>query len=400
MIQGYSTPRFAGVRAEFTRNFEDRGEVGASVAIYVGGKLEVSLWGGLADVASASAWKEDTLTAVFSSTKGLSATCMHMLADRGLISFDAPVATYWPEFAINGKANITVGMVLAHQAGLPVFREPLPDAGLTDWPLVISRLEKETPFWVPGTQSGYHAVTIGYLLGEILRRVTGKTIGQFLREELAGPLGADVWIGLPSALHARVATSYFDEPNLNSALFKRMIGEPDSLAGMLAANSGNDHAHESVNSAVRRSAENPSAGGVASAKGLARIYAPLALDGSIDGLRVVSKAMLPFMRYVRSAAAVDVILEVATTFTYGFSKSWGDRRLGEGEHAIIGEHAFGTAGAGGSMGFADPQAQMSFGYAMNRLGPGIALNDRCQSLIDAAYGALNYSNSDAGFWVR
>lgn len=400
MIQGYCTPRFEAVRAEFTRNFEDRGEIGASVAIYAGGKLEVNLWGGVADTASARPWEADTLVAVFSSTKGLSATCMHMLADRGLIAFDAPVATYWPEFAANGKADITVGMVLAHQAGMPVFRTPLPEAGLTDWSLVISRLEQEAPVWMPGTQSGYHAVTIGYLLGEILRRVTGKTIGRFLREEVAGPLGADVWIGLPTELHDKVATSYFDAPNPDSALFRRMLEEPDSLAGLLGTNSGGDHTPESVNSAARRSAENPSAGGIATAKGLARIYAPLALDGSVDGVRLVSTAMLPYMRYVRSAAAIDAILEVPTTFTYGFSKSWGDRKLGEGEHVIIGERAFGTAGAGGSIGFADPQAQMSFGYAMNRLGPGIALNSRCQSLIDAAYGALDFSSSDPGFWVR
>ncbi|MGQ3049214.1 MAG: serine hydrolase domain-containing protein [Niveispirillum sp.] len=400
MIHGYCTPKFEGVRAEFARNFENRGEIGASVAIYVGGTLEVSLWGGVADAASSRAWEEDTLAAIFSSTKGLSATCMHILADRGLITFDAPVARYWPEFAANGKAGITVGMVLAHQAGMPVFREPLPDAGLTDWRLIVSRLEAEAPVWAPGTQSGYHAVTIGYLLGEILRRVTGRTIGQFLRDNVAGPLGADVWIGLPAELHDKVATAYFDAPSPDSALFRKIVEEPQSLAGLLVFNSGNDHTPESVNSAARRSAENPSAGGIASAKGLARVYAPLALDGSVDGLRLVSRDMLPYMRYVRSAAAIDPILQVATAFTSGFSKSWGDRRRGEGEHAIIGEQAFGTAGAGGSMGFADPQAQMSFGYVMNRLGPGIALNNRCQSLIDAAYTALGFAGSDPGFWIR
>lgn len=400
MIQGYCTPRFEGLRTEFARNFSERGEVGASIAIYLEGKLEVNLWGGLADKASSSPWKEDTMALVFSATKGLAAMCMHILVDRGLISFDAKVAKYWPEFAANGKAEITIGMVLSHQAGLPVFQEALPDGALKNWPLIISRLEAEAPLWAPGTQTGYHSLTLGYLQGEILRRVTGKTIGQFLHEEIAKPLGADIWIGLPTEHHGRVATAYFDDPNPDSPLFAKIMAEPNSMVGKMVTNRGNDTGPENINSAARRSAEIPASGGIVTAKGLARAYSPLSLDGSVDEVRIVNKAMLPYMRYVRSASAKDNMLQVRTAFTYGFSKSWGDRKLGEGEYVIFGEHAFGTAGMGGSMGFADPDAQMSFGYVMNRHGAGIGLNSRSQSLIDAAYRTVGFSNSDAGFWAR
>lgn len=400
MIHGFCSPAFENVREEFVRNFSVRGEVGASLAIYLDGELAVDLWGGVADIDTSAPWGEDTMVVAFSATKGLSALCMHILIDRGLVSLDAPVTRYWPAFGQNGKDGITIAMVLAHQAGLPVFHEPLPDAGLTDWPLVIARLENEAPAWAPGTQSGYHAVTIGYLIGEIVRRVTGKTIGQFLREEVARPLDADIWIGLPATQHDRVATTYFDEPNPRSPFFKKIMDDPTSLAGLLAFHSGNDHNPDSINSFQRRITENPSAGGIMTAKGLARTYAPLSLDGSVDGVRLVSQARLPDMRAVRSASGIDPILNVATTFTYGFSKSWGDRSIGEGEYVVLGEHAFGTAGAGGSIGFADPDARMSFGYVMNKLGPGIGLNSRGQSLIDAAYGALGYVHSNPGFWVR
>ncbi|SEK05688.1 CubicO group peptidase, beta-lactamase class C family [Sphingobium sp. AP50] len=400
MVEGFCSSGFANVRDAFERNFTERGEIGASLAIYRDGKLVVDLWGGVADTETSKPWSEDTMVAAFSATKGLSALCIHILIDRGLVSLDAPVCQYWPAFGQSGKEAITVGMVLAHQAGLPVFHDPLPDAGLTDWPMVITRLEHETPFWEPGTQSGYHAVTIGYVLGEIVRRITGKTIGRFLREEVAQPLDADIWIGLPATQHDRVATTYFDEPNPQSPFFQKIVDDPSSLACLLVMNSGNDHNATSVNSYQRRLAENPAAGGIMTAKGLARTYAPLALDGSIDGIRLVRPARLPDMRTVRSACGIDPVLNVATTFTYGFSKSWGDRRIGEGEFVVIGEHAFGTPGAGGSIGFADPEARLSFGYVMNKVGPGIGLNTRGQSLIDAAYRSLGYTDSDAGFWVR
>lgn len=398
--QGFCDPKFQRVVDQFNCNFKERGEVGASVAIFVEGELVVNLWGGIADQDNGRKWREDTLALVYSSTKGLAAICLNMLIDRGLIEIDAPVARYWPEFAANGKEGITVGMIVSHQAGLPFFQEQLPDGAYLDWDLVTSRLASEAPIWEPGTQHGYHAVTLGFLEGEILRRVTGKTIGQFLRDEVAGPLGADIWIGCPEGEHHRIATSYFDDPNPESPLFKRLMNDADWLGARFLTNTGNDNAPGIANTAARRRAEIPAAGGIVTARGLARAYSPLSLDGSIDGIRIVSENMLPLMRTTRSASGKDAILQVPTTFTLGFSKTWGARALGEGEHVIMGEHAFGTAGYGGSIGFADGDARMAFGYVMNRHGPGVGLNNRGQSLVDAAYQSVGFHSSAPGFWIR
>lgn len=399
-VSGTCDPAFGEVREEFDRNFAERGEVGASVAIWWQGQPVVDLWGGLRDQATAAPWQQDTMAVVFSATKGLAAVCMHMLADRGLIDFAAPIARYWPEFAANGKSHITVAMLMAHQAGLPVFQQPLPSGAFTDWTLVTNRLAAEPPVWEPGTQSGYHAVTLGFMQGEIVRRVTGCTIGEFLRSQVCEPLGAEAWIGLPDEHHHRVATASLDDPNPASGLYRKVTDEPASLAAKIVTNTGDDISPASINSPARRRAEIPAAGGIANARGLARIYAALANGGAIDGIRLVSAERLPLMRTVRAAAARDQILQVATTFTLGFSKSWGDRALGEGEFAILGEHAFGTVGMGGSVGFADGDAQLAFGYVMNRHGAGIGLNSRGQSLIDAAYRAVGYRSSAPGFWIR
>ena len=401
-VRGFCAPEFQAVADEFERNFSERGEVGAAVAIHVDGKPVVDLWGGIADRESGRAWQEDTLVTVYSSSKGIAAACMHMLIDRGMLDVDEPVARYWPEFAAHGKEQVTVAMLLSHQAGLPFWEEPLPPGALNDWEHVTAVLAKQAPIWEPGTQSGYHAITLGYLEGELVRRVTGRTIGQFLRDELAGPLGADAWFGLPESEEHRVATLYLAEPDpaLRSALFDKLMAEPDWMGWKMITNSGGDGTSESANSRARRAAEIPAAGGVTNARGLARIYAPFSLDGSVDGVRIVDAKALPLMRTTRAASSCDTILRLPTTYTLGFSKSWGARHLGSGEYVIVGEHAFGTPGLGGNMGFADGQAQMSFGYTMNRHGFGTGLNERGQSLIDAAYRAVGFTSCAPGFWVR
>lgn len=399
-VQGFCNPLFKEVRSEFERNFAERGEMGAAVSIWHRGELAVDLWGGLADKERNTPWQEDTMAVVFSSTKGVAATCIHVLADRGLIEYDAPVARYWPEFAANGKSGITIAMVLSHQAGLPYWREQLPVGALLDWDDAASRLAAQEPVWEPGTRHGYHAVSIGFIVGEIVRRISGKSIGQFLRDEIARPLGADVWIGLPESEETRVSTVYLGEPDPNSTFFAKLMAEPDWDGWKIVNNTGDDITPDNVNARARHAAELPAAGGIMSARGLARVYAPLSLDGSIDGVRIVSRDTLPFMRTVRSASGCDLILRLPTTFTLGYSKSWGRRTDGEGSYVIIGEHAFGTPGFGGNMGFADGEAEMSFGYVMNRHGPGTGLNGRGQRLIDAAYRAAGYRTSAPGFWVR
>lgn len=396
---GFCDDVFKNVRDEFLRNFQDRGEIGASLAIHVDGKPMVDLWGGVADTATGRPWVEDTIAVVFSATKGMAATCLHMLADRGLLDFDEPVASYWPEFGAHGKDGITVSMALSHQAGIPVWQtEDLPDGAFNDFDFVARRLAMEAPVWDPGTAHGYHAVSIGVIEGELVRRITGRTIGTFLHEEVARPLGADVWIGLPESEEGRVAPVYLSEGNPSSPLIQKLNSDPDWFGWKLITNGGGDLDY--TNSRIRHAAEIPASGGIASARGLARLYAPLSRDGSVGDVRLVRPEALHAMGAVRSASDCDLILRIPTTFTLGFSKSWGSRRLGPGEHVILGEHAFGTPGMGGSIGFADTDAGMSFGYVMNRHGSGVGLNERGQSLIDAAYRALGFSSSAPGFWVR
>lgn len=397
LVEGFCDEAFANVRQEFIENFNSRGEVGASLTIIVDGKIVVDLWGGVVDTEKGERWEENTMAVVFSSTKGMAATCLHILADRGLLDFDKPVAAYWPEFAANGKEAITVAMALSHQAGVPVWQqEELPSGAFHDFDLVARSLAAEPPIWEPGTAHGYHAVSIGVIEGELVRRITGSTIGSFLRDEVARPLQADIWIGLPDTEENRVATTYLSEGNPDSPMAKKLENDADWFGWKLITNSGDDLDYTNT----RHAAEIPAAGGIASARGLARLYAPLARDGSVDGVRLVRPMALHAMRETRSASDCDLLLRIPTSFTLGFSKSWGARRLGSGEHVIIGENAFGTPGMGGSIGFADTDARMSFGYVMNRHGSGVGLNERGQSLIDATYRALGFRSSEPGFWVR
>src|SRR5205085_4213185 len=204
-IDGRCDPRFAAVREAFAQNFADRGEVGAAVAISIGGRPVVDLWGGWADVPRRTSWRSDTLVNFFSVGKGLSAVCVHRLVERGLLDLDAPIARHWPGFAAAGTDAISLRDVRSHRAGLPAVRAPLADGTMLDWDAMVRALEAQSPWWTPGTAHGYHVNTFGYLIGEVVRRVTGATLGTLLRAEIAGPLGADVHIGLPLAEHHRVA---------------------------------------------------------------------------------------------------------------------------------------------------------------------------------------------------
>jgi CubicO group peptidase (beta-lactamase class C family) len=397
---GMCNDRFRLVQEEFQRNFAERGELGAAVAIYLDGKLVVDLWQGIADRETGRMWDRDTMAVVFSSTKGIAATCLHVLIDRGLVDVDAPVTRYWPEFAANGKAGVTVGMIMSHQAGLPLWQTAVPKGGLFDWEFATSSLALEAPIWEPGTCHGYHAMTLGYLEGEIVRRVVGQSIGAFLRHEIAGPLGADIWIGLPESEEARVSTLQLADGAPVSAFHSKMIAEPNWIGVKVLSNVGEAFTESSVNSRAYHAAEAPASGGIANARGLARLYSPLSLDGSVDGVRIVSPRSIPLMRNIKSASSCDLMLRLPTNFTLGYSKSWGARALGAGNYVVLGEHAFGTPGMGGSIGFADTEARMSFGYTMNRLGGGVGLNERGQSLVDAAYRSLGYTSSHPGFWVQ
>ncbi|HEY2947649.1 MAG TPA: serine hydrolase domain-containing protein, partial [Micromonosporaceae bacterium] len=241
-IEGFCEPRFARVREEFERNFAERGEVGASVCVTLDGEPVVDLWGGQADPAAGRAWDRDTIGHVWSATKGATALCAHMLASRGQLDLNAPVARYWPEFAKNGKESVLVRHLLNHQAGLPAVRDPLPAGCFYDWSLMVDALAREEPFWRPGTRNGYHALTFGYLVGEVIRRVDGRTVGAFFRDEVAGPLGLDFWIGLPPKQEGRVAPTIPAAPpgpgDPVPSFYVAALTDPTSVQALVLANTG------------------------------------------------------------------------------------------------------------------------------------------------------------------
>jgi len=403
-IQGTCDTRFELVRQEFERNFNERGEVGGSVAITVEGKTVVDLWAGVADPQAGSPWEKDTKVVVWSSTKGATALCAHILVDRGELDLNAPVARYWPEFAANGKDAIPVRMLLNHQAGLAALREPLPAGAFLDWERMTAAIAGETPWWEPGTRNGYHAFTFGWLVGEVVRRVSGRSVGAFFRDEVTRPHEIDFHIGLPESLEASVAPDIPPAPPAPgepvSPVFVIAMTQPASLQAMLIGNTGGYFPDPSqFDSRAGHAAEIPAAGGVTNARGLAGMYALLAGGAKKE---VLSEKAIARMAAVSSSSGVDASLLLPTRFTLGYVKSIDNRRISPhpDDSILLSEDAFGHPGVGGSVGFADPRAKMSFGYAMNKMGAGAGLNARGQSLVDAAYRSLGYTTNATGAWIK
>jgi len=392
--------QFAEVREEFERNLAERGEVGASVCVTVDGETVVDLWGGLADPETNKPWGEDTVCVVWSSTKGAVALCAHMLVSRGLLALDAPVVDYWPEFAKHGKDAITVRQLLSHQAGLAALSDPLPEGGLTDWDLVVDLLAKQEPLWAPGTRNGYHALTFGHLVGELVRRIDGRSVGTFFREEVAQPLELDFWIGLPEEIEPRVAPIIASEmpadPSQLPLFYQQALTDPTSIPGLVLLNSGGLMMPGAINTREIHAAEIPAANGVAHARALAGMYRPLALGGVVDGFRLLDEATLLEAARVAVATSTDAVILAPTRFGLGFGKSVDNLVDGIENSVIWSEDAFGHTGAGGSFGMADPRARLSIGYAMNRQGGGLGMNDRGQALADAVYRALGYRQPERG----
>lgn len=276
LVQGHCDPRFAAVRTAFEANFRERGELGAAVAVTVGGETVVDLWGGWADAAHSRPWERDTLVNVWSTAKGPTALCAHILADRGLLDLDAPVAAYWPEFAAAGKDQILVRHLLSHRAGLSGLREPHSLQQLCDWELTTQRLAAMEPWWAPGTQPGYHAFTYGFLVGEVVRRVSGLLPGAFLEREVTGPLGIDFAIGLPQKEAGRVAELVQPPVAASSeqaAVFSQLA--PAALAALTNPTVGAAQA----NSPEWRAAEIPAANGHGTARAVAALYGVFAGRG-------------------------------------------------------------------------------------------------------------------------
>jgi CubicO group peptidase (beta-lactamase class C family) len=382
-IEGNCEPRFERVKAAFAENFEKRNEYGAAVAVTLDGKPVVDIWAGYTDKARTIPWGRDTIANVFSTTKGMTAICAHRLVDQGKLDLDAPVATYWPEFAQAGKDKMPVRMLLNHQAGLPAIRRKLNDADMYDWDTMVTALAAQEPWWVPGTRHGYHALTIGFLVGEVVRRITGKSLGAYFRDEIAKPLGLDCHIGLDERDDSRCATMLASPPpppgQVN--LFEYAQQHPDSVTAYAFNNPATAMKLGAVNSRAWRGAEVPAANGHSNARALARLYGALARGGELDGVRVLSPEGI-VRSYTEESFGMDEVLLITTRFTTGFMLTKPDDPFGPGLHT------FGHPGAGGSLGFADPDSRIGFGYVMNKMGPYIVVDPRTRALIDALYASI------------
>ncbi|HEY2773180.1 MAG TPA: serine hydrolase domain-containing protein [Candidatus Binatia bacterium] len=383
-IHGTCAPGFEPVRDALASAFERGEEIGASVAADVAGKNVLDLWAGHADAARTRPWQRDTIANVYSTTKGVVAVLAHRLVEQGRLDLDAPVASYWPEFAKAGKQAIPVRQLLSHRCGLPALRELQPRDSLYDWSAMTTALAAETPWWEPGTAHGYEAVTYGWLVGEVLRRITGKSVGALLRDELAGPLGLDFAIGLAEKDDGRCAeitppsaTGAPGEPNL----MQLVMADPSSVTALAFCNPPTLMMPGTVNSRAWRGAEIPGANGHGTARSLARLYGAIASGGDAGSVHVLGP------KAARAAATEqsfgpDVVLRLTTRFGLGFMLSQPGCEFGPNDGA------FGHPGAGGSIAFADPTARVGFSYVMNRMGPYILIDPRAKALIDAFYRCL------------
>jgi len=400
-LEGFCDARFLSVAEEFEKNFAARGEVGGSVCLTLEGRTVVDLWGGLARQADSMPWSRDTVSIVFSCTKGATAICAHVLASRGKLDLDAPVAELWPEFARKGKERATVRMMLDHSVGLPAFKTQVPHGACNDWNTMVEMLADEEPFWEPGIRNGYHMLNFGWTVGELVRRASGKSLGTFFRDEIATPLGVEFHIGAPESVEPRVAPMLMHVPKPGDAMsgfMQKVLTSPQSISALSLLNGGGFD----PNSRECHAAEIGGGGGISNARGLAGIYAPLACGGSLGKVKLVDATHLPLMGEVAVATHEDATLGIPTRFALGFMKSMDNRRRvgGDRDSAILSSAAFGHVGAGGSIGFADPVEGLSFGYSMNQMGPSILLNERGQALVDATYRTLGYRGNEAGVWSK
>ncbi|MGP4002591.1 serine hydrolase domain-containing protein [Streptomyces sp. 8N706] len=378
---------FEPVRDAFVRNFEQRGERGAAVAVHTRRRKVVDLWAGTADAEGSAPWTQDTAQVVRSATKGVAAAVPLMLHQRGLLDLDAPVGTYWPEFKANGKERVLVRHLLTHRAGLPVLDTPLTPSEATDGVSGPRAVAAQAPAWEPGCAHGYHAQTYSWLIGELVRRVTGRTIGRWVAEEIAGPLGLDLWIGLPASAAGRtgriadvetptppaaqglrvrpkrsVSDAYRDPATLTRRAFSAIDPLPDE----------NDPAYHT--------AELPASGGIATARALARFYA--ALIGALpDGGRPLFAPATLTLARTEESAGPDRVLVVNTRFGLGYM-------LHGPASPLLSPGSFGHPGRGGSLGFADPESGTAFGYVTNGMQQNVTADPRAQALVRAVRDCL------------
>ncbi|OSC41632.1 serine hydrolase domain-containing protein [Mycobacterium decipiens] len=384
-VKGSCASKFVKVRDAFERNFVLHNEIGAAVAVWVDGDLVVNLWGGFADAAGTRPWQHDTLSTVLSGTKALTATCVHRLADRGELDLYAPVADYWPEFGQAGKETITLAMVLSHRSGAIGPRQRLSWEQVADWDFVCDQLAAAEPWWEPGTAQGYHMTTFGFILGEVFRRVTGRTVGQYLRTEIAKPLGADIHIGLHPTEQGRCADRV-NKPHIRQVLADvQAPGDPTSLddhpKAALSVSMGfaPDDELGSNDLQLWRQIEFPGTNGQVSALGLATFYNALAQE------RLLSRAQMDRVRVSQGGFDTDLVLGPRVA-----DHGWGlgymlNQRGVNGPNPRI----FGHGGLGGSFGFVDIEHRIGYAYVMNRFDATQANADpRSVALSNEVYAAL------------
>ncbi|MEV0677848.1 serine hydrolase domain-containing protein [Actinosynnema sp. NPDC050436] len=366
----------------FRANFEADGEVGAACSVYVGGRPVVNLWGGLADRETARPWREDTVVQVASTTKGAAAICAHLLVRRGELDLDAPVTRYWPEFGASGKEDVPVRWLLSHQVGLPIVDGPLTFEQACEWDPVIRALEAQKPLWTPGTEHVYHSVTFGFLVGELVRRITGKSLGRFFADEVAAPLGLSAWIGLPEEQEDRVSPLHFAAPFSLEELLAGMIAstglDADTVTAWVTAVWGADSVQARAGelggaldnstpyflTRAWRAAEFPAANMIADAHSIARMYAATVSD--VDGVRLLDPPTVERMTEIQTDKTPMHGLPPGLTIPAdrSFNMSLGFWRSCE-PMPMLGPASFGHPGSGGSIGFADPEATVGFAYTTN-----------------------------------
>ena len=373
-IHGTCDERFEGVRTAFASNFSNLGDVGACVSATIDGETMVDLWGGTCstDAGADQTWQHDTIINVWSSTKTMSFLVILMLADRGMLDLDAPVADVWPEFAANGKAAITTKHLLSHAAGLSGFERPTTSDELYDWDLICSRLTAQAPWWEPGTASGYHAVTQGYLLGEVARRVSGRTIGTFLADEVTGPLGADFHVGTAAEHDGRVAHVIPPTTGLGGD------ASPDSIAMRTFTTLQLDAA--ASHTIPWRRAEIPAAGGHGNARAIARVMSILANEGTLDGVTYLSSDMCNRI-FEEQQNGTDLVLGIPLRLGLGFG-------LPSEQMPLPNPRCCYWGGWGGSIVIVDMENRMSYSYVMNEMRDGTTGDLRGAGPLFALYGAL------------
>jgi len=388
-MKGDVSPRFERVREVLEKQLADGRQLGVALAIYHRGEPVVDVWDGIADETTGGEWERETEAVIFSATKGIVATCLHMLVDRGKVAYDEPVSKYWPEFGQHGKEAITVRQVLTHQAGIPQQPDGLGVEDMVDWGTMARAMEDLTPLWEPGTKTGYHAVNFGWLVGEIVRRVDGRSIGTFLREEVAGPLGLEhLHIGLPEGHEANVARLRRPTTELSPAMQEVLArwGDPDSIPGKVIPPQIADMS-DFMNSPEAHRAEIPATSGIATARDLARLYACLGAGGTLDGVTLTSAETIAAATK-RETFRQDEVLSLELGWALGYG-------TGGTPISVAGLRvtAFGHSGYGGSIGFADPEIEMSFGYVPNALALDLVGDVRAKGLADAARACVEGKNA-------